>query len=207
MEYETLASKETIDKTIQALAAINVEAEVVNDKAEALEKIKSYIPAGASVMNGTSTTLEQIGYVEYLKEGKHGWVNLHEKILEEKDPMKQSVLRKQSTVSDYYLGSVHGVSETGEFVIGSNSGSQLPHIVFSSQNLIFVVSTKKIAPTLADAQKRLETHVVPQEDVRMKKVYGPQAGTKLSKEVIFRFEPPYTKRKVRMLFVNENLGF
>ena len=207
MDYETLAGKETIEKTIQALAERNVSAEVVKSGAEALEKIKALIPRGASVNNGTSTTLEQIGYVEYLKSGAHGWNNLKEVILTEKDPDKQSLLRKQAVVSDYYVGSVHAVAETGEYVIGSNSGSQLPHIVFTSSNLIFIVSTKKIVPDLAAAIKRLEEHVVPQEDARMKKMTEGKSGTRLSKELIVRFEPPYAKRTIRMIFVEENLGF
>jgi hypothetical protein len=64
-------------------------------------------------MNGASTTLQQIGYVDYLKEGKHGWNNLHDGILAEKDTAKQAELRKHSVVSDYYVGSVHALTDTG----------------------------------------------------------------------------------------------
>jgi hypothetical protein len=205
MDYETLATDQTIEATIKALGERNIEGLVVNTKEEVLEKIKSLIPAGASVMNGSSTTLQQVGYIDYLKEGKHGWKNLHEEILAEKDPAKQALLRRQSVVSDFYLGSVHAVAQTGELVFGSNSGSQLPHIVYTSQNLIFVVSTKKITPTLEEAVKRLEVHVVPQEDQRMMKASN--VHTRLSKELIFRYEQPFGGRKVRVIFVKENLGF
>ena len=47
-----------------------------------------------------------------------------EAILAEKDPAKQALLRTQSALSDFYLGSVHAIAETGEFIIASNSGSQ-----------------------------------------------------------------------------------
>ncbi len=144
MEYNKLAVKKVTEKVIKALGERNVEALAVENKSEALEKIKEFIPQNASVMNGSSTTLEQIGFTDYLKEGKHGWNNLHEGILAEKDPAKQALLRKQAVLSDYYLGSVHALAETGEFIIASNSGSQLPHIVFTSPNLLFVVSTKKL---------------------------------------------------------------
>src|SRR6266478_2357503 len=140
MKYDTVATKESIDKTVKGLGSRNVLTTVVKNGAEALDKIKELIPQGASVMNGASTTLDQIGFIEYLKSGSHGWNNLHANILNEKDPAKQAVLRKQAVLSDYYLGSVHGLAETGEFVVASNSGSQLPHIVFTSPNLILVVS-------------------------------------------------------------------
>ncbi len=205
MLYETLATKATADKTGQALLAKGIDVFVLANKAEALSKIKELIPQGASVMNGASRTLEQIGFVDYLKNGRHGWNNLHAAIVAETDKAKQSLLRKQALLSDYYLGSVHALVENGEFLIGSNTGSQLPHIVFSSPNLIFVVSTKKIVPTLAEAFKRLEEHVVPQENESMMKKYG--VGTNLNKVLIFKGENKMLGRKIRIILVSENLGF
>ncbi len=205
MNNQTLASKEGIDQTIYALHERGVEAMFVETRAEALLKIKTLIPAHASVMNGSSRTLEEIGFVDYLKSGKHGWNNLHENILAEKDPIKQNTLRKEAVLSDFYLGSVHAVSETGEFVIASNSGSQLPYIVFTSPNLIFVVGTQKIVPTLDAAVRRVREYVYPLEDARMKSVG--MGGSFISKLLIFEKEQPFLKRNVRMIFVNEILGF
>ncbi len=207
MNYDTLANAESIARTVEGLKGRGVEPIVLESGAEALAKIKELIPTGASVMNGSSVTLEEVGYIEYLKTGTHGWNNLKDAILAEKDPVKQSLLRKESVTSDYYLGSVHALAETGEFIIASNSGSQLPHIVFTSSNLIFVVSTKKIIPTLAEGFARLEQHVLPLEDDHMKRVYGPQSGSKISKVVIWKDEAVYLKRTVRMLLVKEKLGF
>jgi L-lactate utilization protein LutC len=205
MDYETLASDEAIQRTIAALQTRNMNGVVVASADEALQKVKSHIPEGASIMNGTSRTLEQIGLIELLKSHNHGWNNLHERIVLEKDPAKQSELRKQALLSDYYLGSVHAIAETGEVVIASNSGSQLPHIVYSSPHLVFVVSTKKIVPTLHDALERLEKHVVPQEDARMMSVgYG---HTYQSKTLILRRDPEFLGRKITFIFVKENLGF
>ncbi len=205
MKYTALASKEIIEKTTKALAERNVEAIFVETKEEALEKIKELIPEGASIMNGASVTLEQIGFIEHLKSDQHKWNNLHEAILAEKDPAKQAQLRKQSVLSDFYLGSVHALAETGEFVVASNTGSQLPHIVFTSQNLILVASTKKISPTLKEATERLYEHVVPLEDVRMMGVYG--AHTQVNKIVVFNGENPIYGRKVRVILVAEDLGY
>jgi len=205
MDYNALMPKEVIDETIKNLAANGVEGIFVNTGAEALAKIKELIPAGASVMNGASISLEQIGFVDYLKEGKHGWNNLHEAILAEKDPAKQGALRKQAVLSDYYLGSVHALLKTGQFMVASNSGSQLPHIVFTSPNLIFVVGAQKIVADLDEAMKRLNEYVIPREDERMMQRY--KVHTFPSKIVIFNRESPFLKRNVRMIIVNEPLGF
>lgn len=207
MDYHNLASDEALISTVAALEAQNFKPIVVSTKEEAFAKIKELIPTGASVMNGSSTTLQQIGYIEHLKGGQHGWNNLHEAIVNEKDQAKQSQLRRQALLSDFYLGSVHALAQTGEMVIASNSGSQLPHIVFSSPNLVLVVGTQKIVPTLEDARARLREYVVPLEDKRMKEANGPDSGTKLNKEFIFHGEPTYTGRNITVLLVKETLGF
>lgn len=203
--YDALVSREVVERTARVLATKHVEVTVVQSGAEVLEKIKALIPKGAAVMNGASVTLEQIGFVDYLKSGTHGWNNLHAAIVAEKDPAKQAMLRKQAVSSDYYLGSVHALTEDGDFIVASNTGSQFPHIVFTSQNVILVVSTKKIVPTLADGMKRLEDYVVPLEDKHMTEKYG--VGTALNKIVIFKNENPMMGRKIHMILVEENLGF
>ena len=205
MAYDQVAGSDIVQKTIANFSPRNIEGMVVATKEDALAKIKELIPAGASVMNGASRTLEQIGFIDYLKTGQHGWNNLHAAINAEKDPAKQGALRKQATLSDYYLGSVHAVAETGELVIASNSGSQLPNIVFNSPNLIFVVGAQKITPTLEAAKARLQEYVIPLEDARMMEAM--KVGTKLNKELVFHGEATYTGRKVRVIFVNEKLGF
>jgi hypothetical protein len=205
MDYSHLASDESIKKTADALKANNYNVQVVDTGADALKHIKTLIPQGASVMNGASRSLEEIGFVEYLKSGEHAWNNLHATILAETDPEKQAMLRKQSVLSEYYLGSVHALVESGEFIIASNSGSQLPHIVYTSPHLIFVVGAQKIVPLLETAHDRLKNYVVPLEDERMQGVYG--FGTKLNKLVTFFGEAPYTKRTIDFVLVKEKLGF
>lgn len=205
MDYNQLATKEVVNKTIKSLRSKNIETILVKNGAEALSKIKELIPKNASVMNGASVTLEQIGFINYLKSGKHGWNNLHEQILAQKDEKKQEILRKQSVLSDYYLGSVHALTENGEFVVGSNTGSQLPHIVFTSSNLIFIVSTKKIVPDLKLAMERLENYVVPLEDKHMMEKY--KVHTSLNKIVVFNKENPISDRKIYIILIEENLGF
>ncbi len=205
MDYKTLASESLLQNTIVALAAHNFKPEIVETKEAALARIRELIPAGASIMNGSSTTLNQIGFVDLLKEGKHGWNNLHDGILAETDKDKQAELRKHSVISDYYLGSAHAVTETGELVISSNTGSQLPHLVYTSPNIILVVGTQKIVPTLEEAFKRIHEHVVPLEDERMIGVYG--YGTTLAKTLVLHKENPALGRNITIIFVKEELGF
>jgi len=204
MKYDILASKETIKRATESLKARNINVELVTTKEDALRKINKMIPPGREVMTGGSTTLDQIGFTELLKSGKHPWKNLKDQILSEKDPIKQMDLRKKSITSEYFLGSVHAVAETGEILDASASGSQIGPYAFSSDNVIWVVGTQKIVPTLEEGFKRIREHCVPLEDKRMKSIGYP--GTTIGKILIFEREIN-ENRKINLIFVNEKLGF
>lgn len=205
MSTSTSAVSNNVEVASGALKNNNFNSVFVDTKEEALQMIKDMIPAGASIMNGSSTTLHEIGYVEYVKSGEHQWKDLHAEILTEKDPKRQGDLRRQSVLSDYYLGSAHAVTETGQLVFASNSGSQLPHLAFTSKNIILVVSTNKIVPTLEDAFTRIQETIIPLEDERMKKAHG--YGTSWTKTLVLNKENPALGRNVTIIFVNEKLGF
>lgn len=204
-KFDELANQESIEKTASFLKEHNINSFIVDTGKEAHDKVLELIPRGVSVMNGSSRTLEQIGFIEHLKSGDHGWNNQHETILTEKDPAKQAKLRKQALLADFYLGSAHAVTEEGELIIASNTGSQLPHIVYSSSNVILVVGTQKIVANLEEGMKRLKEYVVPKEEENMQQKY--RIGTQLNKILIFKGENPMAKRNITIILVKEKLGF
>ena len=204
MPYDKLASKEAVRKTMEALKSRGINVEFVNTKEKAIKRLKEIIPPGAEIMTGGSTTLEEIGFVELLKSGKHHWKNLKDELLAEKDPKRQAELRRKSVTSEYYLGSIHAVAETGEILVASASGSQLPSYTFSSNNIIWVVGTQKITPNLEEAIRRVRTYVLPLEDSRMKSIGYP--GSTIGKLLIFEREI-MPNRRITLIFVNEKLGF
>ncbi|HUK84452.1 MAG TPA: lactate utilization protein, partial [Candidatus Acidoferrum sp.] len=199
-----LPDEAVVKKTMEALEGRGVHVKFLGSKEDALKILKEFIPPGVDVMTGSSTTLNEIGFVELLKLGNHPWNNLKDKIVSEKDPKKQAELRKKSILADYFLGSVHAVSQSGEVITASNTGSQLAPYAFSSSNVVWVVGTQKIVSSLEEGLRRVHEYCLPLEDQRMK-----QAGFKgcsIGKILIFERETlPF--RKVTLFFVNEKLGF
>ncbi len=202
-DWEKLADMETIGKTMKALATRGIKTEFVKSREDALEMLKNIIPGGAEVMTGGSTTLEQIGFVGLLKSGKHPWKNMKDEILAEKDPARQGELRKKSVSAQYFLGSVHAVAETGEVVVASATGSQIPSYAFTSQNVIWVVGAQKIVSDVDAGLKRVCEHSFPLEDRRMKSIGFP--GSTIGKILLFFRET--MERNITLIFVNEKLGF
>jgi L-lactate utilization protein LutC len=186
--------------------ARGIAVELVEKKEDALAKLEKMIPSGSTVMTPGSVTLQQIGFEELLKSGKHPWRNFKAEILAEKDPVRQTVLRKEATLSEFYVGSVNAIAESGEIVIASATGSQLSPYAFSSRNVIWVAGAHKIVPTLEDAIRRVREYALPLEDQRMKSV-GISAGSFIGKILIFEREAAYLRRNVTLLLVNEVLGY
>ena len=204
MRYDALASKDAVKKVMEAVKPRGINPEFVNTKEDALRRLKELIPPGAEINMGLSTTLKEIGFIDLLKSGKHPWKNWKDIILAEKDEEKQMELRRRSVLSEYFLGSVHAIAETGEIVIASGSGSQLPAYIYTSNNIIWIAGIQKIVPTIDDAIKRVRDYSLPREDARMKKEGYP--GSTIGKLLIFEREID-PDRRLTLILVYEKLGF
>jgi hypothetical protein len=187
MDFNTLPSFDQLQKTIRSVKDRGINVTLAETKGSALALIQTLIPEGASLMTSASVTLQQIGFEALLKSGDHPWKNLKAEILAEKDPARQALMRKQATLADYFLGSLHAIAETGE--------------------IIWVAGAQKITPTLGTALERLRTYVVPLEDQRLKQVYGEKAQGIIGKILIFEHESPNLHRNVHLILINEILGF
>ena len=204
MKWAELADEDTVKRTSEALRDRGVHVELAEKREEALKKLMDLIPSGKVVMTGSSTTLKEIGFEDLLKSGKHPWNNLKDTIVNEKDPSKKMELRKSSITAEYFLGSVHAVSQSGETITASNTGSQLPSYAFASNNVVWVVGVQKIVLNIEEGLKRVREYCLPLEDYRMKQAgFG---GSAIGKILIFEREK-LPNRRITLIFVNEKLGF
>lgn len=203
--WETLPNEETIARTIDAVKSRGINAELVSSSQEALERVTRMIPDGAELMTGASKTLEEIGFIDMLKTGAHNWKNLKDQILAEKDPVKQAEMRRRSVSVDYFLGSVHAISENGEIITVSASGSQIPSYSYTSKNVIWVAGAQKIVRNLEDGLKRVREYSLTRESARMRSLGFP--GSVIAKILIVEREPAQMQRKLSLFLVNQKLGF
>lgn len=204
LSYTDLATPTQVEQTAAAVQKRGIKVQVVDTPAQALEKIHQLIPAGANVMTGASETLRHIGFEDILIKKDHSWNNLKDALLAENNPEKQGKLRAQSTLSEFFLGSVQAIAETGEIVIASASGSQLAPYAFSSKNVIWVAGTQKIVPTLDAALRRVREFSLPREDERQKANGRP--GSFLGKILIIEGEHPMMQRNLNLILVNHLVG-
>lgn len=202
-DWDRIPQQEAIERTVQGLRSRNFNPVVVADRKEALEKLKSLIPAGSDVMTGSSTTLEEIGFVSLLAGKKHPWRSRKDVILAEKDPSRQGDLRRAATAAEYFVGSVQAVTESGQVLGTDASGSRQGGYVFGGKHVVWVVGANKIVSDMEMAMRRLHEHCVPLEDKRMKSTGA--AGTFVGKVVIY--EKEIVPDRVHTILVKEKLGF
>ncbi len=206
MDFSALPSLDVVQETMEAVKARGIAVELLATRKEALDRLKSIIPAGASVMTGASVTLREIGFEALLTSKAHPWRSLKEDIAAEKDPARQLLLRKQALLADYFLGSVHALTRTGQLLIASATGSQLGPYAYSSSNIIWVVGIQKITRTVEEGIQRIREYIMPHEELRMRAMTEGKMGTMLGKLLIFEREAPFLMRTVRLLLVSERVG-
>ena len=207
MDSDVVVPEALIESTAEAIRGRNIRVMVVSTKAEALSRLKEMIPSGASVSTGFSRTLKEIGFEDLLKSGDHPWRNFKAEIAAETDFDKQMAVRKQSTLADYYIGSVNAIAATGEIVFGSTSGSQIAPYAYDSSNPIWVAGAQKITPDLESALRRVRQYVAPLLDKQMKEATGGRMGSPIGKVLIFEREDPVVlHRTVTLLLVREKVG-
>ncbi|MGA2933598.1 MAG: lactate utilization protein [Methanomicrobiales archaeon] len=173
------------------------------DRQEALDTLGRLIPRGAEVMNGSSTTLIEIGYETLLSSGKTGWTDLHDRITAENDERKRAELRRKSVTADYFISGANAISRTGEIVACDMSGSRVGAWPFGAGHLILVCGINKIVPTLEDALRRIREYAYPLEDARARKAYG--IPSQIGKCVILANEK--VEGRVTLILIDESLGY
>ena len=200
---DDLPNEETIEETADNLRANGFEVVVVDSGDDALEAIQSQIPAGASVMNGHSTTLEEVGFAEYLSEGDHEWESLADEIWGIDDDEERQAARRKSQTADYFLGGVNAIARTGELVAADRSGSRIGAYPFAAGNVLIVSGVNKIVASLDDALDRLESVAYPLENERAQEAYGVESA--IAKQLIFRQE--LEEGRTTVVLVREQLGY
>jgi hypothetical protein len=137
IDWNRIPDQATLEAAIAGLKEPNFNPVVINNRKDALEKLKELIPSGADVMTGASTTLEEIGFVELLISKNHPWQNWKERTFAEKDIEKQRDIRRASTTAGYFLGSVQAITLDGRVLGVDTTGSRQGGYVYSAKNVIW----------------------------------------------------------------------
>jgi len=200
-DFSVSASETELQALADKLRERNFEVLVVDDGAAAREEVLSRIPDGASVHSGKSKTLEDAGIFAALMEGdRYDFIRKKTSTLDRRT--QRDEIRKLSSTPDVMLGSAHAVTEAGQIVITSASGSQIGPIASGAGKLILVIGSQKIVPDLDTAFRRITEHVFPYEDARLREQLG--VGTRITRTLIL--ESDFMPGRTTIILVRQPIG-
>lgn len=202
-EFGVPADAATVERTAAALRGKGHVVYVVETAAAARDLIVGLLPDGAEVSQGASETLEDIGVTAEIEApGRYDAIRPRTRAMDRTTPEGIRAMRKLGVGPDYYVASVHAVTEDGSIVIASNTGSQLAPIAFGAGEVIFAVGTQKLVADLATAFRRLEERSLPLENARMQKLYG--VNSEIRKVLVIHSES--RPGRITVVLIREPVG-
>jgi len=200
----------------EALSANNFEAFVAENTDEAksivLEKIIPKI-APKSVSWGGSLTFVATGLYDVLK--KNNDLNILDTYDKNLSPEQSMERRRQSLLVDLFITGSNAVTESGQLVNLDMFGNRVGAITFGPKNVIILVGRNKIVPDLDEAMFRVKNYAAPVNAMRLDKK-TPCAKTSFceyckSPDRICNTwtitEKSFPKERVKVILINEDLGF
>jgi LUD domain len=200
--FAKLASDEQIERTSQALEANGIHTLVAQNGAEAKRLFFELLPDGSEIFLGASVTLEKLGIRDEIDTSGR-FDALRPKIFAMNRETQGKEIRKLGSSPDFAAGSVHAVTEDGQVLIASMTGSQLGPYASGAGQIIWVVGAQKIVKDAMEGLKRIHEYCYPLEEVHMQELY--KAHTSINKILIVNKE--FRPGRITMIIVKEEVGF
>ncbi len=200
-QFNQLASDEQVARAAEALEANGMHAIVVETAEEARDAVWSMIPAKAQVYDARSQTLQEIGLLAELEE-RTGIERVRQRMQALDRNTQQGEIRRLSSGPEVVVGSVQAITEQGQVMLASATGSQMGAAAFGASSVIWVAGTQKIVASMEEGFRRIREYSYPLEDQRTRRVYG-QASA-INKVLIVNGEQP---GRITVVLVKQKLGF
>jgi len=202
LDFARLASEARVQTVLAALGRNGIDASVVDTGEEARRLVLDRLPDGAEVFTSTSTTLDTIGLTSVINESPR-FQALQPRLLKMDRQTRGGEIRRLRAGPDIIVGSAHAITEDGQLLVASASGSQLGPYAWGAGTVIWVAGTQKLVADLDEGMRRIEEYCYPLEDRRSRKVYGePSSIRKVL--IINREDRP---GRMSMILVRQQLGF
>ena len=201
LEFERPADRAQLERTAAALAARGFKAQLANGAEQARQLVLEAIPQGSEVHIALSETMRELGITSEIDEsGRYDSIRSRLSALDRETQGRE--MRKLGAAPDYIAGSAHAITDEGEIIVGSGSGSQLGAYAYAGGNVILVVGHQKLVRDLDQGLRRVREYSLPREYIRMQDAGYP--GSLLAKTLIIHHEP---SGRISVILVPEALGF
>lgn len=137
----------------------------VANKEEALRLAKSFIKPGMRIGLGGSTSVAQIGLLEYVTSlNDITLFNQYEKGITMEENTKR---RREGMLSDLYICGTNALTKNGELVNADGSGNRVAAQIFGPKKMLIVTGRNKIVDNVEEGFKRICEIAAPKNVERM----------------------------------------
>ena len=200
VEFAKPAPEATLEALAEMLRTRNFEVVIVDDGAAAMAEVLSRVPEGSQVHTGKSKTLEDIGiFQEFMDNEKYDFIR--RRTLKMDRNTQRDEMRKAGAAPDIMVNSAHAVTERGQIVMTSATGSQIGPIAYGAGKLILVIGSQKVVPDLNTALRRIKDYVIPYEEDRLNVPHG---VAKMNRTLIL--EGDHTPGRTTIILVRTPIG-
>jgi L-lactate utilization protein LutC len=167
----------------------------------------------ASISWGGSRTFVECGLYKKLREMSGvNIIDTYDTSLSDADKMEQ---RRQALLVDLFFTSTNAITESGHLVNLDMIGNRVAALTFGPKSVVVLVGRNKIVPDLESAWDRIKNYAAPVNTMRLEKKTPCQATSFCqncnSPDRICNTwtitEKAFPKHRVKILFINEDLGF
>jgi LUD domain len=202
MGFDTLPSRETIERTVAALRENGISAVFAETGDDARATVLSIIPEGAKIMNMTSMTLSALGLDTEINESGR-FDSIRNRLNAMDRGTQNEEMQMLGAAPPWAIGSVHAVTEGGVIMVASRTGSQLPAYAYGASRVVWVAGAQKIVADRDEGFRRIFEWCLPHETERALKAYGTGSGV----NKILIVDEEVVPGRLTLVLVNEVLGF
>jgi L-lactate utilization protein LutB len=142
-----------MDKFLETLKNCGYEAHFVKTKEEAFELSKTYIKSGMSIGLGGSTSVSQIGLLDYVVNKDD--ITLHNQY-EKGISMEENTNRRRAGIlTDLFITGTNALTKDGKLVNADGSGNRVAAMIFGPKKVLVIVGKNKIVDNVEEGFKRL----------------------------------------------------
>ncbi|MBQ6999125.1 MAG: lactate utilization protein [Clostridia bacterium] len=161
-----------LNSTANALRKNRMEAYVVENKEELLNKIAGLISKDETVFTGGSATLKEAGVIDMLNRDGYDY---YYRGRCDADGKEIDVLRK-AFYGDWYITSSNAITLNGELYNVDGNANRVAALSFGPKNVIVVAGYNKVVKDLSEAVERVKAIAAPANCVRLDKLTGCRAS-------------------------------
>lgn len=154
---------EKLEITAKALEKNNMQAFVVENCEQAVQKVSELLSEGETISCGGSVTLSESGVLDLMKSGKYNFLDRSKCTTREET---EEIYRKAFS-ADTYLTSANAVTMNGELYNVDGNSNRVAAIAYGPKSVIFVVGCNKIVADLDEAVIRVKKVAAPANTTRL----------------------------------------